>query len=514
MSFPTCTHPIPEALRLKLIDVCNKCPTCIVRSHIAEVKDIQNVLSESGGVKKSRANKLVRTKGMNHKEWTDKWRQAKAQFQRELDLLEDFKEQDHLAAEGCGIYHALQVWESEFEVCAVLPGWNDPVENAVVPAKKTNVNADSELEETELSEKEKQDFFPKNRSWSVKPMRKPRRRRVAIEAKPLREEIQASSTSSSSDDTTCPDEQALKEMEAVTNRLDQGLKMGSWNLFEAVAEVELGSMAEPETSTTPSPPPSPVLSKTDPHNTPSLPFPSAFKGSRPPPPDQKPSVSFDEMATIFSEHEPPTSAPHNQTTLAELARSNHSFYRFGAMYSPATWASPAGSEKANNSFKLMSWDVRERMIERNDGEEDDSRKNDEETAGLKFTYTEEDDWVDAQIEEEEPIAATDGVEPEGTKLKIDRPVPEEDAPKINAHQIQLAFRPAPVGSLSKHEAESDTSWEMVERPTVEIDAESTPVPPWLELSTINGVAKNTAPRRTGGASYRNTYGVGERESER
>jgi hypothetical protein len=46
MSYPVYDHVIPDALRRKFTNwetfgVCKKCPICIVRSHIAEIKEIQ-----------------------------------------------------------------------------------------------------------------------------------------------------------------------------------------------------------------------------------------------------------------------------------------------------------------------------------------------------------------------------------------------------------------------------------------------------------------------------------------
>jgi hypothetical protein len=409
---------------------------------------------------------------------------------------------------------------------------------------------------TILSEKENMELFAEDRIWSIKPKRKPRGRRsaVATEDKPLPQDIQALSSLPGPNDTTSPDEQALEEMEDVVSRLEHGVSMGSWNLFDAIAGVELGVLTEPEVSIAPSPPPSPILSSTEivkPLTTPATHVRSALKGSRPSTPSsgtpKKPYVSINEFATIFSEHAPPTEAPHNQYTLAELARHNHTYYRSSPTYYSSTWASPDGSEKANTSFHKMSWTLRERMIERSDGEDDGGRGADD--AEFNFTWNLED--TEALHDFLEPKLDAIG----GTEL-----VAVDEEAKIDGREIQLAFRPKPAGSFLQRTDEmpdatsremiqhppartnhEDTDKEVILHPTIRTGPsptfkprpvpthkcknkfgpkvpakpmlvpkeESNPVPSWLELTTTTVPIIQTC-SNSGGV----IYGVGERESER
>ncbi|KAF2820594.1 hypothetical protein CC86DRAFT_115296 [Ophiobolus disseminans] len=152
-------------------------------------------------------------------------------------------------------------------------------------------------------------------------------------------------------------------------------------------------LMESEIDNSPSPPPSPTLSNAEvitPPPTPAYPpLRSALKGSRPPLSPEiepaKPQTSFAETVVIFSHHmHPPTPnghAPieelHNQHTDAELARKNNWLWRPSPLYRPFTWASPDGFEKADTSYHKISWPMRERMLERDHGEDSGMRGRDD-----------------------------------------------------------------------------------------------------------------------------------------
>jgi hypothetical protein len=150
-------------------------------------------------------------------------------------------------------------------------------------------------------------------------MRRSRRRRVVIEEKPVVEDLVRSLTGSSPDEGSTPDENVLKEMESITTRLDQGLNMGNWNIFDAIAGIEMSALTKPKVAIAPptlSPqtlPPTEVVPKP---TTPITPLRSALKGNRPassPSPEAKtkPHSSFSELQQSSL---PPRHSSNNHTT--------------------------------------------------------------------------------------------------------------------------------------------------------------------------------------------------------
>jgi hypothetical protein len=321
-------------------------------------------------------------------------------------------------------------------------------------------------------------------------MRRSRRRRVVIEEKPVVEDLVRSLTGSSPDEGSTPDENVLKEMESITTRLDQGLNMGNWNIFDAIAGIEMSALTKPKVAIAPptlSPqtlPPTEVVPKP---TTPITPLRSALKGNRPassPSPEAKtnPYSSFSEFATILSSTTPLIQQPHNQYTLAELAR-RQAFHRPSPEYQCSTWASPDGFQKLETSWYKLSFEA----LDEDDGDEGEE---------FKFEYT-------------EGIEVIEGVEP--VDDDDDKPVVSDTPTRpnlrtANTHRRKYKYKsksytkvsPEPssksepdseaeTGSKSEPDSEAKTGSEpdSDSKPISEPEPEPhpTPVPYWLEITT-------------------------------
>ena len=293
------------------------------------------------------------------------------------------------------------MWELEGEDYSIVPGYKYVSDKGDEVKKETQMDIDMAMvaeQGAPLSAQEKQDLCADGREWRVKPKRKSRRPRIMAEEKPTLRTVQGPPSKFPLDSVSSPDGHVLKEMDVVTTRLHQRLGLGSWNLFDAIAGIEMNALIEPEVDDTPSPLPSPTLEQDkfiepppeEASETLTVPAPlrlrSALKGTRPPPNlTTRRRTSFAETATILSHHTHPSTPacpspikePHNTYTVAERARRSSFFYRPSPIYRPSTWASHEGFEKADTSYQKVPWPVRERMLERGD-DDGEMRDRDEE----------------------------------------------------------------------------------------------------------------------------------------
>lgn len=242
MAAETCDHTTPPLLKEKpndwdKLEEPNKCPTCLVRSRIAEIKEIQAGFESRGGILKSKTKIKFDSKWMSHNDWKTRWRLAKTRFQRKLELLEEFKYENPELADECGVYHALQVYNLEAEDCSLVPGSSyvsskqvevQEVKMGVAAHEESSMSAHDRVvqEDLSLSAQETQDLWADGREWVIKPKRKSQRLRV-VEDKPNLGSILAASASPLLDDITTADEEALEEMEAVTTRSEKRGSPGS-----------------------------------------------------------------------------------------------------------------------------------------------------------------------------------------------------------------------------------------------------------------------------------------------
>jgi hypothetical protein len=529
MPHASCNHEIPPALREKLTDwrtlpdtSRDRCPICLVRFHITEMREIQAGLQDRGGIFEAVETWRIPIKGMKHYDWTAKWIAAKLRFQRELELLQEFREEDPETADACGLYTALMVWECEGEGTADVPGMKY-VEKEKKDEKKDRKGKEIEkftevaiAEEKELSAQEISELWADERAWNVKPMRRSRRRRVVIEEKPVVEDRVRSLTGSSPDEGSTPDENVLKEMESITTRLDQGLNIGNWNIFDAIAGIEMSALTKPKVAIAPptlSPqtlPPTEVVLKP---TTPITPLRSALKGNRPassPSPEAKtkPYSSFCEFATILSSTTPPTSVPHNQYTLAELAR-RQAFHRPSPEYQRSTWASPDGFQKLETSWYKLSFEALDE--DDDDGEEFTF----EFTEGIELIEgVEEDDFASKQLmfeHEHQDHELHVALPPKQVEADI-FPEPQDPSPSAdggftnfrseagrdNSVVLDAPTRPKPRTANThrrKYKYKSKTHRKASPEPSAKSEPDSTPIPEaepephptpvpyWLEITT-------------------------------
>jgi hypothetical protein len=209
-------------------------------------------------------------------------------------------------------------------------------------------------------------------------------------------------------DVTGVDDDVLTDMEVVTDRLNDQLNMGSWNIFDAVAGVGIETLEIAEANIDPSTvplPPSPVLIAVDDTHAAKIPtllssnhqaslplispakgtLRSALKGTRPfglnnvlpasPAGTSWKQLNFADHTTVIPDHshssissavQGPVQRPHSRYTTAENSRLRRTYNRASPFYRPFTseWASPEGCEKVETSFYSMTWDELNRANKR------------------------------------------------------------------------------------------------------------------------------------------------------
>ncbi|KAH6643192.1 hypothetical protein C7974DRAFT_448272 [Boeremia exigua] len=320
----TCNHPVFPSLRQKLTAArMLDCPKCVVRQHVAGIVEIQAALERRGGIFASRAKAMAgddlsgRQERAVHRSLTRRWRLAKIDLHRDLELLRRLRgEGDDERRWGLQLGLAFALWREVEGECSRIPGYKylgddeQPVE-----AVRSGVEGVNEAQGPGITPR------PTDRPHSTPPR--------------------------SRWDTTTRDD--------LPRRADTDGSSNTLNPPPSPPPSPPGATQPAPSTPPPPPPPPPALQRPPP--------PSSLKRRRtsPSPPPPSKTARHDERVTFIntasSLADPSDSPPaypsykraHRWYTSAEFARDQSAYDRGSGAYRPGTWAVEDDEEEGEES---------------------------------------------------------------------------------------------------------------------------------------------------------------------
>tara|TARA_R110002003_G_scaffold54_4_gene4686 strand:+ start:861 stop:2594 length:1734 start_codon:yes stop_codon:yes gene_type:complete len=425
------------------------CPCCVANDHIAEIKKIQAGIENRGGVFVSKRQHHYDAQLMSHKDWMKQWQRAKVLCAGAIELLSQLNDNHPEHAEKCSIKEALHIWNSAAEDCGQVPGYRyvqEKLENSGhEDGRSVRVRKDDSHDEMSLAAQELQELWADDREWVIRPKRKSRKSRHTSSTASLTLDFGFSRTVNNAfdskswhiqraaKDVTSVDDDVLKDMEDVTDRLNDQLNMGDWNISDAIAAIGIETIENAEANIDPSTvplPPSPVKATLR----------SALKITRPsgsnnvlpasPAGSSRKQLNFADHTTVISDHthssissavQGPVQQPHSRHTTAENSHLRRTYNRASPFYHPFTskWASPEGCEKVETSFYSMTWDELNKANKREDNRTPPIKATLEPNSGIsKDSATTKQDSEPLSPDFEKAMDALNDETMEGNKDKI------------------------------------------------------------------------------------------------
>jgi ferredoxin-thioredoxin reductase catalytic subunit len=241
----SCGHPICPFWKATSKDG-KPCPCCVANDHIAEIKKIQAGIENRGGVFVSKRQHHYDAQLMSHKDWMKQWQRAKVLCAGAIELLSQLNDNHPEHAEKWRIKEALHIWNSAAEDCGQVLGYRyvqEKLENSGhEDGRSVRVRKDDSHDEMSLAAQELQELWADNREWVIRPKRKSRKsRHTSSTASPTLDFGFSRTVNNAFDskswhiqraakDVTSVDDDVLKDMEDVTDRLNDQLNMGNWNI--------------------------------------------------------------------------------------------------------------------------------------------------------------------------------------------------------------------------------------------------------------------------------------------
>jgi hypothetical protein len=368
-----CSHLYPAELQSRPGSR-KLCPPCLIDDHITDIRSIKIAFESRGGIFSSKTH-LGGPFDLRHKDYVRMWAIAKIECYRDVELFEKLRDNDPEQAKQLGVLEGLERWEQAREELCRVPGYKyvddqvvdleseaepagesepEPVpESALVECGEPDVEACTSRPATA---EEMEALLAEDREYRVvaSKSKKKKRRNINLTVS-TGSEINHESTTPPGD-LASPDDEVLQEMEGVTQRLDQRLSMGKWDLFHAItdSESEAVQYSANRSDSPPTPPLTPITPKTV--MLPSTPTQrSALKGTRSTPLDFS-RIAFSTNKSILTpESFPSIEEAHSEHTNAEDARTRGNYHRTSPWYRKGSWASSDEFEKEDTSFMRMTW---------------------------------------------------------------------------------------------------------------------------------------------------------------